>query len=697
MQKDHRNVYAFNPSIVHLEGDMYLIVYRIIRYAFPVQIHPWKMWWDGDRLIKKYFGELPVDLKYRKGTDIGTSSVHFDDALPQIPDEQVEIDGTGGCLVRITHESGPAVQLLKNCSNVFGADQPFNHDCRVQWNGDALKLTYNGFVVHNGNRHVCMLTRDMRLDTQRNVCLTPDRYCSQNYSTFLKRAEKNWAFLSERKGGARDNAAHVYLYMLEPACATFVEERTGRMFQTPCDALKRLHQAYGDTLTFSLGTPCVRYGADGWLMVGHAKLDHVASARTHAASAFFRHLKASRGLRMHGKWVYLMYLMVLDKDLNVTHMSNAFIPTTEIESHLPYALVFPCGVHVDESSVIVSYGEGDVRCKLLFLGNDEVSRLLIHVDDIAPQNYHFYFMHKVPHKVLVLGRYGEGSSGDDCYRTILQTLLPKHLGTEYQLVFANPLALDASLVSDAQTVLVVPGGSGYFLHRASQIVRKLQGVRTILVSPRGHVVPQKDFTFSHVLTDKHDFPDLLHLLPEAIGTRTLDEPLPLALFRPGRVNVGMFLQSPSKAGRETTIRTYADAVRKLVSLNAHVFLVPLRVNPHDATNDCVVNDELVKMVASKHVTVVNGNHSDYVRYIDNIVSHLDAAVCDSYESHVLCLNRKVPLVSFSREQCVTELLQRVGLSPGSLDDLMSQKQQLPKRGINTSSCMQRLAACIMEN
>lgn len=55
----------------------------------------------------------------------------------------------------------------------------------------------------------------------------------------------------------------------------------------------------------------------------------------------------------------------------MTDISHAFIPT-ENNNHLPYLLTFPVGLELFREGIIISYGEGDERSKLIHFSDIEV-------------------------------------------------------------------------------------------------------------------------------------------------------------------------------------------------------------------------------------------------------------------------------------------------------------------------------------
>ena len=74
------NYYTFNPSILFLKDDLYLIAYRIASYDLPMAQHCWKVWNSSYKLFKdpktasttKYREFLGPAIKH----ELKSSSIH---------------------------------------------------------------------------------------------------------------------------------------------------------------------------------------------------------------------------------------------------------------------------------------------------------------------------------------------------------------------------------------------------------------------------------------------------------------------------------------------------------------------------------------------------------------------------------------------------------------------------------------------
>ena len=142
LSSDNHNKYIFNPSVIHLENNIYLGTYRYIQYNVTEKVHPWKMWWNGfDYFKKKYPAlinkneELEVNMKlftiqkYRKNgeSDLVINLDKKDNiAMQKYIEELFEYDSTGIFLFELNGEN---LNILAQKSLIF---KDMNQDTRLQ-------------------------------------------------------------------------------------------------------------------------------------------------------------------------------------------------------------------------------------------------------------------------------------------------------------------------------------------------------------------------------------------------------------------------------------------------------------------------------------------------------------------------------------------------------------------------------------
>lgn len=727
------NVWRFNPSIAWVKDDLYVMCYRTIRYALPdgITMHPWELWAGKaqkyskvpdsntqarelvqDNLVKSDAENISRNHRASLGPAFTSNfTLLFESQFAT----DTHHDGTSVTFIRIpSHFTSAFMLAQEGIVDLFGDEM--NHDCRVQYipQTRSYKLTYNGFIRKQCNNpsgipDICMLTRDMGLSsdgsTRNVVTLSDERYCSARYvEHFKSRTEKNWSYIVGRENDT-------YIYQLARQI-TFVQGTTGNAFHTTCDVMGDLMDRYGHRhFIFSPGTPTVQWGA-GYLSCGHLKVAYKDKDMPAFPVRLQRLLDSKLNSlgKLHGKFLYFMFFMRLDSSLNVTHLSNAFIPTdTNETSHSPFALVFPCGLHVNNSnhSVIVSYGEGDVRCKLLTLSNQEMHRLLVPVNAITPGNYDFYLTSTCPRKIAAFGYYNRNNTGDDCFKYVLSCICKKWCpGTT--ITFINP---DEHEELDNDISLVVIGGgdivSTYFTDRIRDCVLR-RGVYTKAVmlsvgTPYPSAIKPLSLNFvqytitrnirdTSLLADATNapcdyFPDMVHLLPHFISNPTDDHKIEQLKSRAeGRLLVAFCLtrtifHPDYSADYFNMLYKLARVILRLTVFDrVHAVLIPFGVHKQsDKENDVKFNKQLAVMMHGngvRHFSVIQpdtcnydfNNPEKYISYIDQTLSHMDFAVCARFHAHVFCMNRDVPFVSLGTTRKVRELLRQWDLSHVSFVD-----------------------------
>jgi len=386
LHDNEENVYVFNPSIAQVHNDVFLMTYRVIRYGYDIPVHPWVAWFgkvsnNGERHPMKYRGPGPAL----------TVSFEATNKLPEVPEGVFEFDGTAAALVRIDNDG---VKPIRFMSNLF--DNELNVDTRiVPWGPTgspssqgrpSFRVTYNAFVDSCPKRLPQMLMRDLDISGN-GIKLSEERHCCDDYlEKYGETMEKNWAYVVRPA-----EMGTLFLYKLGPK-ATFLHD-TGHTFTTPCPAIGRIMNQFGKDILFSLGTPVIRW-KKRYLTAIHVKVHHNLPAKSDNLARFLERNKRP-DLCMHKHFVYLMCLLTIDDDFEVTSMSHAFIPTGNGD-HLPYTLVFPTGIHAfPDDSVVVSYGEGDERCKFLTLSCAETESLLHDCGGIHADTFDFLMLQAV--------------------------------------------------------------------------------------------------------------------------------------------------------------------------------------------------------------------------------------------------------------------------------------------------------------
>ena len=219
------------------------------------------------------------------------------------------------------------------------------------------------------------------INCKKDVCVTPSLYKVKinNLSIDLepiqlnlchdisKRIEKNWTPYEY-------NNDLFFIYDL-------TEEKVFKFATDSCDIykpgkpdtlVKKLISKVGKpSFKLSGGTPLVEmtnpdYGP--YLGVGHIKMKI-----SEFKELFPTFQEIEPKFLMHHSLVYFMFFYTYDHtNTKVTKISKMFICHSGNEGIEPYLLQFPCGIEYINGDILVSYGEGDDRCKLLKIKLDDI-------------------------------------------------------------------------------------------------------------------------------------------------------------------------------------------------------------------------------------------------------------------------------------------------------------------------------------
>jgi hypothetical protein len=152
--------------------------------------------------------------------------------------------------------------------------------------------------------------------------------------------------------------------------------------------------AFTSTYRFSLGTPAIPYTDREYIAVGHSRFNlvNVKSANSPTETKSFTSF--ARAAEMDSKYYsvpwhyYFMYFYTFDRDtFEIRRMSYSFQPP----NHAPYLLVFPVGICYINEEFVISYGEGDIKSKLMFINRTSIEQLLrpIELMIIDPEEHKF--------------------------------------------------------------------------------------------------------------------------------------------------------------------------------------------------------------------------------------------------------------------------------------------------------------------
>ena len=147
---------------------------------------------------------------------------------------------------------------------------------------------------------------------------------------------------------------------------------------------------YNKGVTFSLGTPALPFDANSYIGVGHAKISGVSLNKNENTPAAIFYRESSDMIRHPSRdTFYLMYFYTFNpQTFDIIKVSHSFLPPgTE------YGVVFPCGLTMfDSNTFLISYGEADMKMKLLTISRKEIEEMLMDQPFNKPEKYQFIRM-----------------------------------------------------------------------------------------------------------------------------------------------------------------------------------------------------------------------------------------------------------------------------------------------------------------
>lgn len=330
LEIDNINLSIFNNGQLKI-NDLTIIVCRVIYHK--EHNHPWKIWGklSGCKFIRQLGNSIQCESKIHDISDFydSTAMIIYKNNL-----------------------------LIFATNKLFGEEQ--NHDTRISLENNKILLTYTGFV----KQYPVMLQRYLQLNNGL-LKLSKETYMNEYYSV---RTEKNWI--------KHNNLIH---YSID---GKFIILDGTNNIQSIISPIMNLKFQYKNQLLFSQGTYPVKFGNE-YLAVGHCKIAYKRNYNNLPFENFRNTLNNFKKYIMHGKYIYFMFLYTF-VDNNLKRMSNAFIPKNE-----DYLLVFPISIINDDNKYIISYGEGDIRCKNLILEEIQIQTLLHNITNITSANFSF--------------------------------------------------------------------------------------------------------------------------------------------------------------------------------------------------------------------------------------------------------------------------------------------------------------------
>lgn len=257
------------------------------------------------------------------------------------------IDQTGMMLLRLNNDS--TWELIHNDPNFIEKAQ----DSRIYWMNGQVIISFNddsveGFPI--SYRTMNMEKGSFELDLSKNML---------NYY-HTNKIEKNATLIID----------DVVQYEFHEGIFTVLYKDQRICHKVP--HFRHMFEMYGSDVLFSMSTPAIHYKDNRFLAVGHTKINYHRSYPEYPD--FDKFIKSSHD-HYHDRYIYLMFLYEFDTQLEITRLSINFIPIDCQQLEEKY-LVFPSGIFEYNDRIYITYGENDIKIKMVDFDREEIETLL---------------------------------------------------------------------------------------------------------------------------------------------------------------------------------------------------------------------------------------------------------------------------------------------------------------------------------
>jgi len=269
-----------------------------------------------------------------------------------IQDNPIFLDQTGLAVLRFNQDK--TWQLVWNDSGLLKKAQ----DTRIYWMDNKIVVSYNddnkeGFPI---SYQILTIVNDDGVSP--DIHLSPSRNMLEHYPTH--KIEKNATLIVED------------VVQYEFSGGKYIVLYRDQKISSAVFHFQHIYKLYGSKIIFSMSSPSIAYGQDTFLAVGHTKIDYRYSYPEYPELDEF--VKSCPHDHYHDRYIYLMFLYEFNHDFEVTRLSFNFIPSISKEED--NYLVFPCGLFEYKNRFYITYGENDVKTRMISFEREEVEAVL---------------------------------------------------------------------------------------------------------------------------------------------------------------------------------------------------------------------------------------------------------------------------------------------------------------------------------
>jgi hypothetical protein len=678
--------------------------YRYVKYNIPEKVHPWKMWVNGYKYFREHFEHLyqrnisletnpklftmdKYRLMFQSQSDfiVNTEQNHL--KTISLPNNIMEHDSTALSVIKIDNvDNDMKITILWNCQDVF---KDMDQDTRLQYVNGNIIMTYNGFIRQEDDLLVKMFYRNIYhyKNNDNNIL-----YIGQEKDLLAniphRPVEKNCVY--DENG--------TILYSINGSFKYQPNINSKELICHNIEPLQKIINYYSkQNVIFSLSTPAIKFQGNN-LFIGHVKIVY----KNELFNKFFTNV-SFKNIKMHGKYIYYMFFVLYDDSYQVLKISNAFIPTVN-DCHLPYLLVFPSGLTFNKY-IYITYGEGDVKCKILRLEPEQVNDLLIPIDDITVDNYTFGFYDpsiindtsetkiikpSKQNKILVFGYYGHKNTGDDGFVVVLKWLRQKYYPND-KWEFANSYT---ELDVKTYDIVIIGGGdviADYFMNKIKTIKESFPNKKIIAISvgiPYMNCFERYakyiDQIYLRNIDDYHNLsksypqlhycPDLCFFLPDVYINKIITKP------KNEYFNIGVFLARPYYHIQHEKeyfdfVKSLSECFNRLLSKTINskkvfIHLIPFGINIHNSKeNDHLINNHVYNFINKSNIetNIINYvfdkiDNLQNVREIYTLMKTMDYNICSRFHAHIFSIIHNTPFTSLTTTRKCRELMKNINLT-----------------------------------
>ena len=264
--------------------------------------------------------------------------------------------------------------ISDNISNKYIAlEDPRIHKFDNKYFITTQGVNNNNFNENDCNKDTCIILSNYHFDnTLKTLNLENEIVCP----SISGRVEKNWMMYDY-------NQNLYFLYDLNKEKIIKYNNNLCILKQGKDNELYTISKNNNNGIVFSGGTNSIIYNNDNELRIGlgHAKITYKYIENN--KDKFPKYLYEKK-YNYHFNLVYTMFFFIFEaKTGKITKITNIFIPTSKNSDicHHPYNIVFPMSIIEKNNNYIISYGEGDIKCKIMIISIKDVNDMMIDIKE----------------------------------------------------------------------------------------------------------------------------------------------------------------------------------------------------------------------------------------------------------------------------------------------------------------------------